>query len=730
MNAGSPDHRLAHPTLAHPTLDHPTLAHPTLAHPTRARPTRARPTPPATPPGWFAAAPRRLTGVNHLADETSPYLRQHRDNPVDWYPWGEEAIGRARELDRPILLSVGYSACHWCHVMAHECFEDDEVAGAMNEQFVNIKVDREERPDVDAIYMEAVQAQTGGGGWPMTVFLTPDGRPFFGGTYFPKPTFLDLMGQVSAAWRNRRPEIERDATALADAVRSGIRVAGTTMPEPGVHPALSPSLLTNGVAALRSAFDAEWGGFGRAPKFPQASMVELALRGAALDVVTTTLDAMASGGIYDHLGGGFARYAVERRWLVPHFEKMLYDNAQLIRLYTHGWQVTGADRYRQVVEETVAYLLRPPMRSPAGGIYSAEDADSEGVEGKFYVWSLAEVEAVGGAAALEWYGVTAAGNWEGKNILWRPERGDLVRPPAVEEARRRLFEVRERRLRPGLDDKVVTEWNAMAVAALAEAGFAMGRSDWVAAAVDVAEFLLSSLRRAEDGRWLRAWQGGRSGRHLAYAVDYAWLVEAFTRLAEATGEARWVGEARAAADELVRLFWDPEEGGFFTAGGDAEQLIVRSKDTYDGATPSANSVAAVALLRLAALTGDPGYADHGAQVVTMMAPLLGRHPSAFTNFLAAVDLLISGVTEVAVTGERPDLVAAVASRYLPRAVLAWGQPYPSPLWEGRTTPETAGKAFVCRNYTCGAPVDDLDSLFEQLDEAGPGSPGPMETARF
>ncbi|MDQ1391075.1 MAG: uncharacterized protein QOF30_52, partial [Acidimicrobiaceae bacterium] len=533
------------------------------------------------------------------------------------------------------------------------------------------------------------------------------------GTYFPKAVFLDLMTQVSAAWRDRRPDIERDADRLADAVRSGIRVTGITKLDPSAPSPLSPSLVSGGVDALRSAFDHEWGGFGRAPKFPQASMVELALRGGANDVVTTTLDAMASGGIYDHVGGGFARYAVERRWLVPHFEKMLYDNAQLIGLYTHGWQVTGADRYRQVVEETVAYLLRPPMRSPAGGIHSAEDADSEGVEGKFYVWSREEVSAVGGPAAVDWYGVTAEGNWEGHNILWRPERGDLLRPPEVEQARRKLFEARELRVRPGLDDKVVTEWNAMAVAALAEAGAAMERTDWLAAGADVAEFLLTSLRRP-DGRWLRAWQGGRAGRHLAYAIDYAWLIHAFTRLAEATGQARWLAEARGAADDLVRLFWDEQEGGFFTTGADAEKLIVRSKDTYDGATPAANSVAAVGLLRLSALTGVESYGAAATAVVNGMGPLLARHPTAFTNFLAAVDLVVSGVTEVAVTGDRRDLVAAVANRYLPNAVLAWGEPYPSPLWEGRTTSETAGKAFVCRNYTCGAPVDDVDSLLEQL----------------
>ena len=657
--------------------------------------------------------------MNHLADETSPYLRQHRDNPVDWYPWGDEALRRAKEEDRPILLSVGYSACHWCHVMAHQCFEDDEVAKAMNDGFVNIKVDREERPDVDAIYMTAVQAQTGAGGWPMTVFLTPDGRPFFGGTYFPKPVFLDLLAQVRAAWRDRREALEGDADNLAAAVRQGIRAPSAAKLDPAVPSPLSPDLVAHAVDDLRRAFDPQWGGFGRAPKFPQAAMVELALRAGALDVVTTTLDAMASGGIYDHLGGGFARYAVERTWLVPHFEKMLYDNALLIRLYTHGWQVTGADRYRQVVEETVAYLLRPPMRSPAGGIHSAEDADSEGVEGKFYVWSLDEVAAIGGQAAVDWYGVTAGGNWEGKNILWRPVRGDLLRPPEVEDARQRLFEMREGRVRPGLDDKVVTEWNAMAIAALAEAGAAMGRPDWVAEAEQVADFLLAELRRP-DGRWLRAWQGGRPGRHLAYAVDYAWLVEGFTRLAEATGRARWIGVARETADDLLRLFEDGAEGGFFTAGSDAERLLVRSKDTYDGATPSANSVAAVALLRLAALTGEERYQAAGAGVLAMMVPLLDRHPLEFTNFVAGVDLVVSGVTEVAVTGQRNDLVEAISTRYLPNVVLAWGEPYPSPLWEGRTDSSTADKAFICRQYTCLAPVVDVDSMLEQLTGVGVG----------
>jgi uncharacterized protein len=664
--------------------------------------------------------------MNRLAAETSPYLRQHRDNPVDWYPWGDEAFDRAKAEDRPILLSVGYSACHWCHVMAHESFEDDATAAVMNELFVSIKVDREERPDVDAIYMEAVQAITGSGGWPMTVFLTPEGRPFFGGTYFPRASFVDLLRQVDSVWHDRRSELEGQAGQLADVIRRGARLDHDARQSDGA--AISPALLQGGYQALRAAYDPEWGGFGRAPKFPQPTTIELVLRAHAhngsadtLEVVTTTLDAMASGGMYDHLGGGFARYSTDRVWLVPHFEKMLYDNALLTRVYLHAWQVTGAARYLQVVEETLSYLLRPPIRSEAGGIHSAEDADSEGVEGRFYVWSEAEVRSAGGGAACDWYGVTAAGNWEGANILHRPVRGDLVRPAEVSEARGRMLAVRDRRVRPGLDDKVITEWNAMAMAALAEAGGAAGRADWLAAAVEIATFLDSSLRRPADGRWLRSWQGGRAGRNLAYAVDHAWLVEGYTRLAEATGQATWLAAARGAADDLLRLFWDDEEGGLFTTGHDAERLIVRSKDTYDGATPSANSVAAVALLRLSALTGSAGYRDAADRILMLMEPTLTRQPTAGTNFLAAVDLLVSGMTEVAVTGDRHDLVAAVQGRYLPGTVLAWGEPYDSPLWEGRAGPDAAGKAFVCRNYACLAPVTEATALLAQL--AGAGAPG-------
>ncbi|MGH9064438.1 MAG: thioredoxin domain-containing protein [Acidimicrobiales bacterium] len=691
--------------------------------------------------------------TNRLAQETSPYLRQHAENPVDWYPWGEEAFAAARERDVPILLSVGYSACHWCHVMAHESFEDGATAAAVNEGFVAVKVDREERPDVDAVYMEAVQAMTGQGGWPMTVFLTPDRRPFFGGTYFPKdggrglPTFTAVLEAIGAAWRDRRPELVDQAAALSRAIEDRTRVpgregrgsgapgsAGATggggaagvagVGAPGARLVLGglpgDEILRRAFAALRSSYDDRWGGFGRAPKFPQPSMVDLVLRthagpggDDALAMATTTLDAMASGGIYDHLGGGFARYSVDATWTVPHFEKMLYDQAGLGRAYLHGWQLTGEARWRQVLDETVGYVLRD-LGTPEGGLCSAEDADSEGEEGRFYVWRPGEVEAVLGPdlapAAMAWYGVTGPGNFEGgATILHRPERGVLLRPPEVEETRLRLLEARSTRVRPGLDDKVLTEWNAMFLATLAEAAGATGRQDWRVAATGLGEFLLGALRRPGDGRWLRSWQGGQA-RHLAYAADYAWLVDSFTRLAELTGRARWIEAATETADGLLGLFWDPDGGGLFTTGHDAERLIVRSKDLYDGATPSAHSVAAVALLRLGVLTGEARYTEAAGAILDLVGPVLAAQPTALTHALAAVDLLASGTTEVAVVGSRDDLVGAVQSRWRPGAVLAWGEPYVSPLWEGRAP----GVAYVCRHYTCGVPAHTAEELEDQL----------------
>jgi uncharacterized protein len=668
--------------------------------------------------------------TNRLADESSPYLRQHSGNPVDWYPWGEEAFAAAEQRDVPVLLSIGYSACHWCHVMAHESFEDPGVAAVMNAGFVSIKVDREERPDVDSVYMEAVQALTGAGGWPMTVFLLPDGKPFHGGTYYPRERFLDLLDRVGSLWRLRRSDLVEAAGQLAEAVRSGTGLPGAGRPAPDGNAARSVELLSVAADSLLARFDPDWGGFGRAPKFPQPAMLETLLmagsrtgRGDLLAAVTTTLDAMASGGIYDHLGGGFARYSTDRTWLVPHFEKMLYDNALLTRVYLHAWQETGVDRYRQVVAETLDYLLTPPMRIPGAGFASAEDADSEGVEGRFYLWDLPEVQDVGGEEAVRWYGVTSRGNWEGHNILFRSDRADLARPASVESARRALLARRGSRVRPGLDDKVLTEWNAMAVAALAEAGAALGVPAWIEAAIEVSRFLVGALRRADDRRWLRSWQAGpgavfaRGGtaRHLAYCADYAWLVEAFTRLAEATGEAAWIFEARSVADDLIELFWDSAVDAFRTPGKDAETLIASPIDTQDGALPSANSVATTALLRLAALTGDERYSEHATRVIGAMDPALATAPVAFAGMVAAADLARLGLTEVVVTGDRPDLLEVVRHRYLPAAVLAWGEPYDSPLWEGRGGPEAADLAFVCHDYACRAPASSVSELVSQVD---------------
>jgi len=655
--------------------------------------------------------------MNRLADETSPYLQQHKDNPVDWYPWGEEAFARARETDRPILLSVGYAACHWCHVMAHESFEDAGTAAVMNELFVNVKVDREERPDVDAVYMEAVQAMSGHGGWPMTMFLTPEGKPFFGGTYFPPdprpglPGFVQVCRAVADAWSERRDAVTEQATELS----ASLGHMGDLAPGGGERPGLEACRAAR--EALGASFDPEWGGFGRSPKFPQPDTLEALLRvharegdATSLAMATTTLDAMAAGGIYDHLGGGFHRYSVDRRWLVPHFEKMLYDQALLVRAYLHAWQLTGEARHLQVLSETVDYVRRE-LRHPEGGFFSSEDADSEGVEGKFYVWSSTELEDVAGpdaAEAASWWGVSEAGNFEGSNILHRPVRGDLSRSEGVERARHALFEARAKRVRPGLDDKILTEWNALFVSALAEAAAATGRADWLADARTAGEFLLGALRR-DDGRWMRSWHKGTS-RHLAYAGDHAALVDAFTRLAEATGEAHWVAEARSVADALIDLFADPVNGGFFTTGSDAERLITRSKDVLDNALPSANAVAAVALHRLAALVGDDGYRRHAESVVALMGDTLANHPAALCHLLWAVELGVAPVVEVAVVGDRPDLVAAVQRRWLPNAVLAWGEPYPSPLFTDRRD----GMAYVCRDYACSAPTGAVDELLAQL----------------
>ena len=657
--------------------------------------------------------------MNRLADESSPYLRQHATNPVDWFPWGDEAFAEARGRDVPVLLSIGYSSCHWCHVMAHESFEDPDTAALMNDGFVNVKVDREERPDVDGVYMTAVTTLTGRGGWPMTVFCHPDGRPFHGGTYWPDrprggmPSFSQILVAVREAWADRRSDLDDAGSRLTAAIARQTDISPDDAPPP-------KGTFHSAALQLAAQHDSVWGGFGGAPKFPQAMGLETLLRyflatrdPTALEVVTTTLDAMASGGIYDHLGGGFSRYSVDDRWLVPHFEKMLYDNALLSRVYLHAWQVTGHDRWLQVASETIDYVRRD-LRHPGGGFYSAEDADSEGVEGKFYIWSEEEIREVCGGdteAALSWYGVTPEGNFEGANILIRPERGALIRPDDVERSRVALFRQRDRRIRPGLDDKVLTEWNGLMLSTLAEGAAATGRTDWLEDAVSNARFLWENLRR-DDGRWMRSWQAEGGARHLGYAADHAAMIDGLVRLGEATGEAQWTDMAVDTADTLLVLFSDQYNGGFFSTGNDAETLITRPKDVFDNAHPSANSLAALALLRLGALTGEGRFTDAAESVLRLLGRNAASQPTAFGRLLEAIDLFHSGTTEVVVTGDRTDLVSAVASSYRPNTVLAWGERRPGPLWDGRE----GNQAWVCRNRTCTAPVDSVEALLANLGD--------------
>jgi uncharacterized protein YyaL (SSP411 family) len=675
-----------------------------------------------------------------LIEATSPYLLQHAHNPVDWYEWGPEALERARREQRPIFLSVGYAACHWCHVMERESFEDEEIARIMNEHFVCVKVDREERPDVDAIYMDAVQAMTGHGGWPMTVFLTPEGEPFFAGTYFPPedrhgmPGFRRVLEALADAWTNRRAEVQSQGAQVVQAVSRGVTLSASTDP-------LSEQILREAHAGLSQAFDAEWAGFGPAPKFPQPMTVELLLRlhrrgyDRAMEMAAATLDAMARGGVYDQIGGGFHRYSTDRRWLVPHFEKMLYDNAQLARLYLHAWQISGNELYRKVVVETLEYLLRE-MRHPEGGLYASQDADSEGVEGKFYVWSYDElVRASGerGEVVAEWFGAVPNGNWEGTNVLWTPRPPDQVAADAgievdeferlIDAARSRLRDVRNQRIAPATDDKILTAWNAMAITALAEAGRVLDEPRFVQAAVQAAEFLVAKLRR-DDGRLLRAWREGRTSGP-GYADDYAMLAAAMLTLYETTFDRRWAAEARSLGEELIRLFHDGERGGFFQTGSDAEELVIRPKEVFDNAVPSANSAAAEVLQRLGLLTGETEYETRAVSALRIVREPMATAPTGFGTALGALDLYLSDSQEVAIVGspdaaETRDLVREVWRRYLPNAVLAVGQPDDAeatrvvPLLADRIPLNGKPAAYVCERFVCKRPVSDPAELAAQL----------------
>jgi uncharacterized protein len=618
--------------------------------------------------------------VNRLAAETSPYLLQHADNPVDWYPWGDEALARARDDDKPILLSVGYAACHWCHVMEHESFEDDATASVMNEHFVCVKVDREERPDVDSIYMDAVVSLTGHGGWPMTVFLTPDGEPFFGGTYFPPeprhglPGFKQLLAAVADAWRERRADIQRDAGTITEQLR---RAA-----QPSREP-LTSTLLIDAVRGLRRTFDPVWGGFGSAPKFPPASALEFLLRRDELEPVTKTLDSMALGGMYDLVGGGFHRYSVDREWLIPHFEKMLYDNALLVPAYLHAWAVTGNGRYRAVAEQTCEYMLRE-LRLPESGFASAQDADTDGVEGLTYTWT--EEDDVP------------------RELLHPFEHGrSVLRGELDEESRARLFAEREQRPKPLRDDKVVASWNGLAVAALAEAGRRLERGGLVDAARACAEFLLGPLSTAE-GRLFRTWRAGQA-RHGGVLEDYADVAHGLYELHVATGELRWLLEARRLALTAVDLFGDDVRGGFFLTPVDGEQLVTRKKEFDDHPTPSGNSMLAYVLLRLARLWGDDELERLAVGVFRFIAPQIPHAPSAFGHALCALDLHFSPPRELAVIGP-PD--SEVARRELapfdPNAVIAFGPSEDVPLLRGKERVDGRPAVYVCENFACRAPV--------------------------
>jgi uncharacterized protein len=660
---------------------------------------------------------------NALAGETSPYLLQHQDNPVDWQPWSEQALARARELDRPLLVSIGYSACHWCHVMERECFEDEEIAAQMNEHFVCVKVDREERPDVDALYMEAAQLMTGSGGWPLNVFITPEQVPFYAGTYFPPqprhglPSWPAVLSGVADAWETQRDEIRAQSSQVAARLSGAARLKAAEGP-------LSTQILDDAVTELRAHFDTTSGGWGGAPKFPASSTIEFLLRRGETTMTMYTLRSMASGGIYDQIGGGFARYSVDRNWTVPHFEKMLYDNALLARAYLHGWQVSGGGSglggdpiLRRTVEETLDWTLRE-MTGPEGAFYSALDADSEGVEGKFYVWSLQELREVLGDDADEaivWFGASERGNFEGANIL--ESRGAEPAEEVRERIRAALMNKRAERIRPGLDDKRLTAWNALMISALAEAGAVFERADYLAAARRAAAFVLDGMR-AGDGRLLRTYNAGEAKLN-AYLEDHAFLVEALLTLYEATFEARWFRAARELADAMIERFADPHGGGFFQTSSDHEQLVARRKEIDDSPIPSGQASAAFGLLRLAALTGEARYEQAALGVLALFGELLRRSPLAFGHLLQALDFHLAPTKEVALVGaDTSALERAVRSQFRPHLVLAGGDGADAagvPLLEGRAPLDGRAAAYVCERFACKRPVAEPDELRALLD---------------
>ncbi|MEP7158179.1 MAG: thioredoxin domain-containing protein [Chloroflexota bacterium] len=664
--------------------------------------------------------------TNRLAAETSPYLLQHAHNPVDWYPWGEEALGRAKAEDRPIFLSIGYAACHWCHVMERESFENEATAALLNAGFVPIKVDREERPDLDAIYMDAVQQMTGGGGWPMSVFLTPDGKPFYGGTYFPDtarhglPAFRDVLEGVSEAWRERRTEVEQAAAGLAQAI-TPVAHAHEGAAE------LPPRVLDEALAQVEAGFDARTGGWGGAPKFPQAMTIEFLLRlhvsrgdaaARPLAIARRSLDAMGAGGIYDQLGGGFARYATDRIWLVPHFEKMLYDNAQLARAYVHAWQLTRDPNYRRVAEETLAFVERD-MLTMDGGFTASLDADTAGEEGATYVWSRAEIDTLLGDDAQEFsrvYGVTAEGNWEGHNILSRVAEGDEDR---LRPLRDQLFAVRQKRPQPARDDKVLTAWNGLMIGAFADAAATFDEPRYAEVAARAADLLLTRVRD-ESGRLRRSWKDGRA-LHAGTLEDYTHLADGLLALYQATFDERWFVGARELMDMVLEHFEDPS-GGFFDTADDHEALITRPKGLQDNAIPSGGAMVAEVLIRLAAFTGEGRYRTAAEKALASVAPYLGRYPTGFAQWLGAYALAVGDLVEIAIAADNPaadahPLLAVVRATYRPFSVIAAGRDGAVPLLADRPLRDGKATAYVCRNFACRAPVTDGADLAAQLTSA-------------
>ena len=678
---------------------------------------------------------------NRLSSETSPYLLQHANNPVDWYPWGDEALQQAKDEDKPILLSIGYSACHWCHVMERESFEDEAIAALMNEHFVSIKVDREERPDLDAVYMEAVQMLTGSGGWPMTVFLTPDGRPFYGGTYFPPvdrhnmPGFPRLLQSVATLYHNDRSEIDRVTSQITE------QMGRTGQMAKGDGP-LTVETLHQAYTTLATNFDYQNGGTGTAPKFPQAMNLEVLLRyyrhgynDRALEMVDLTLEKMAMGGIYDQIAGGFARYSTDTYWLVPHFEKMLYDNALLARLYLHAHQATARGMYRRIAEETLDYIMRE-MTGPEGGFYSATDADSEGEEGKFFVWSPAEIETVLGDESgifSGFFGVTKSGNFEGKNILnisqkaseYSQRQGIALERliDVVQRGKLALWAEREKRVHPLLDDKVLASWNGMMLRSFAEAGAALERQDYLDAAVRNANFLLETMR--PEGKLLRTYRAGQA-KLPGYLEDYSFVADGLLALYEATFDQRWLDESISLADRMIELFWDDAVGGFYDTSAEHDQLVVRPRDVLDNAQPCGGSVATDVLLKLAVITGNEDYRVKAATPLRTLRELMGRAPAGTGHWIAALDFYVSSPKEVVIIGPRDDsattaLMQIVNGGFFPNKVLVGADSaddagkYGLPLLEARGMVDGKPTAYVCQNYACQLPVTTPEEFAVQLE---------------